>query len=86
LAGTEKFRCSRKLGRRSVASVLSERQLREFGENGYLVLPGAVPESLLAPADAEIDALVAESPPPAGTVGNHFYFEPPGRLAARADQ
>jgi len=62
--------------------VLSERQLRKFGERGYLLLPAVVPERLLAPVDAEIDALVAESPPPEGTVGNHFYFQPPGRLPA----
>jgi hypothetical protein len=62
--------------------VLDEGQLREFGKNGYLVLPGVVPESLLEPVDAEIDALVAEKPPPAGTTSNHFYFEPPSRLPA----
>jgi hypothetical protein len=70
------------LGCRSVASVLSEGQLREFGDKGYLVLPGVVPESLLEPVDAEIDALVAEKPPPAGTTSNYFYFEPPSRLPA----
>jgi hypothetical protein len=57
--------------------VLGEGQLREFGDKGYLVLPGVVPERLLTPVDAEIDALIAESPPSAGTVGNHFYFQPP---------
>jgi hypothetical protein len=60
--------------------VLSERQLREFGDQGYPVLPGVVPERLLASVDAEIDALVAERPPPAGGTGNHFYSEPPGWL------
>jgi hypothetical protein len=39
--------------------VLSQGQLREFGDKGYLVLPGVVPGRLLAPVDAEIDALVA---------------------------
>ncbi len=62
--------------------MLGEQQLREFGERGYLVLPDVVPERLLAPVDAEIDALVDGSPPPAATVGNHFYFLPPGRLPA----
>lgn len=62
--------------------MLSEGQLREFGGQGYLVLPGVVPERLLAPVDAEIDALVAESPPPAGAIGGHSYFQPPGRLPA----
>jgi Phytanoyl-CoA dioxygenase (PhyH) len=62
--------------------VLDEGQLREFGDKGYLVLPGVVPQSLLAAVDAEIDALATEKPPPAGTVGNHFYFESSGRLPA----
>ena len=62
--------------------MLSEEQLREFGDKGYLVLPGVVPERLLAPVDAEIGALAAESPPPAGAVSNHSYFQPPGRLPA----
>jgi hypothetical protein len=62
--------------------VLSEEQLREFGDQGYLVLRSVVPERLLARVDAEIDALVAESPPPAGAVSNHSYFEPPWRLPA----
>ena len=62
--------------------MLSEEQLRDFGDKGCLVLPGVVPERLLAPIDAEIDALVAESPPPADAVSNHSYFQPPGRLPA----
>jgi ectoine hydroxylase-related dioxygenase (phytanoyl-CoA dioxygenase family) len=61
--------------------VLSEGQLREFGGKGYLVVPGVVSERLLGPVDTEVDALVAESPPPA-CAGNHAYFEPPGRLPA----
>ncbi|MDR2986044.1 MAG: phytanoyl-CoA dioxygenase family protein [Nocardiopsaceae bacterium] len=61
--------------------MLSEGQLRQFGDQGYLVVPGVVPERLLEPVDAEVDALIAESPPPVAT-GNHAYFEPPGRLPA----
>jgi hypothetical protein len=67
---------------RSVARVPSEEQLREFGGKGYLVLPGVVPERLLAPVDAEIDALVAGSPPPADAISNHSYARPPGTLPA----
>jgi Phytanoyl-CoA dioxygenase (PhyH) len=63
--------------------VLSEGQLREFGRSGYLVVPGVVAERLLAAADAEIDALVAESPPPAGA-GFHSYARPPGQMPACA--
>jgi hypothetical protein len=60
--------------------VLTEGQLREFGRQGYLVLKGVVPERLLASADAEIDALVAENPPP--EPGFHSYARPPGRMSA----
>jgi hypothetical protein len=45
-------------------------------------VPGVAPERLLAQVDAEIGTLLAERPPPAGTTGNHFYFEPPRRLPA----
>lgn len=62
--------------------MLSAGQLREFGDHGYLVLPGVVPERLLAPVDAEIDALVAESPPPADATSNYSYFQPTARLPA----
>jgi ectoine hydroxylase-related dioxygenase (phytanoyl-CoA dioxygenase family) len=62
--------------------VVSKEQLLEFGDRGYLVLPGVIPDRLLAPVDAEIDTLVAESPPPAAAVSNHSYFQPPGRLPA----
>jgi hypothetical protein len=78
----------RKLGRgrrhgcRSVARVLSEEQLRDFGDEGYLVLPGVVPERLLAPVDAEINALVAQNPPPADAGSAPSYSRPPGRLPA----
>jgi hypothetical protein len=62
--------------------VLSGEQLRRFGEDGYLVVPGVVPEDLLAAVDREIDALVAADPPPAGTIGKHFWFLPPAHLPA----
>jgi hypothetical protein len=62
--------------------VLTREQLREFGDRGYLVLRGVVPERMLAPVDAEISALVAGSPPPADAVSSYSYSEPPGRLPA----
>lgn len=62
--------------------VLSGDQLGRFGEDGYLVVPGVVPENLLAAVDQEIDALAAADPPPADTVGKHFWFLPPGQLPA----
>ena len=61
---------------------LSDEQLREFGERGYLVVPNVVGESWLSAADAEIDRLVAANPPPPDTVGKHFFFLPPGELPA----
>jgi hypothetical protein len=62
--------------------MLADGQLREFGSRGYLVLPSVVAERLLAPVDAEIDALVAGSPPPAGAISSYSYARPPGRLPA----
>ncbi len=62
--------------------MLSGEQLRRFGEDGYLVVPGVVQEDLLAAVDHEIDALVAADPPPAGTIGKHFWFLPPAHLPA----
>ena len=61
---------------------LSDEQLREFGERGYLVVPQVVGESWLSAADAEIDRLVAANPPAPDTVGKHFFFLPPGELPA----
>jgi len=60
--------------------VLNDGQLIEFAATGYLVIPGVVSEPLLAAADAEIDALLAREPPPADTVGKHFWFLPPSQL------
>ena len=62
--------------------MLTDEQLRRFGEDGYLVVPGVVPEDLLVSVDQEIDGLVAADPPPAGTVGGHGWFLPPTRLVA----
>jgi len=62
--------------------MLTAAQLREFGECGYLVVPRVVDERFLTAAGAEIDALIAAEPPPADTVGKHFWFLPPERLPA----
>lgn len=48
--------------------------------DGYLVVPGVVPEELLVGVDREIDTLIASDPPPSGTVGKHFWFLRPERL------
>jgi hypothetical protein len=62
--------------------MLTADQRRRFAVDGYALVPGAVDERWLRAADAEVDALVADSPPPPGTVGPHFYFLSPDRLPA----
>ena len=62
--------------------MLSAEQLRRFGEDGYLIVPGVVAENLLVGIDREVDALIAADPPPPGTVGKHFWFLSPERLPA----
>lgn len=49
--------------------------LRFFAERGYLLVPGLVAGEDLDQADAEVDRLIAEAPPPAGHVGHHFYWQ-----------
>jgi len=63
--------------------VLDREQKRTFAEQGYVVVPGLVPGSLIDAARREIEGRVAREPPPAGHCGPHAYFlmEPlPGRL------
>lgn len=66
----------------TVGVVLSGQELRNFASNGYVLLRNVIPEHLLVAADAEIDGVVSEDPPPPGTVGHHFYFLSPERLPA----
>ncbi len=62
--------------------MLTADQLIRFANEGYLVIPGAVPHKFLSAADAEIDHLVRRDPPPESTVGPHFYFLAPAQLPA----
>lgn len=62
--------------------MLTDAQRATFASDGYVLVPGAVDEGLLRAADAEVDELVARSPPPPATVGAHFHFLPPERLPA----
>ncbi len=54
--------------------VLSDEQLKEFGERGFLVVPGVVAAEFVAGAHRRIDELIAAEPPSEGHVGHHFYF------------
>src|SRR3954454_24928899 len=61
---------------------LSGEDLRAFGAQGYLVVPGVVPEELLAAADDEIDGLVSTTEPAEGDggPGANLWFPPVARL------
>jgi hypothetical protein len=50
-------------------SWLTDEQLRQFADEGYVVVRNVVSETLLAAADAEIDGLIAETPPAEGGGG-----------------
>lgn len=62
--------------------MLSEDAIRNFAEDGYFVVRGAVAEEWLAAADPEIEEIISQDPPPEGTLGQHFYFVPPTQLPA----
>jgi hypothetical protein len=60
-------------------------RLREFGERGYLLVPGVVPRELIAAAKDAVVRLLEAKPPPAGHTGGHHYGlepVPPGPLLA----
>jgi ectoine hydroxylase-related dioxygenase (phytanoyl-CoA dioxygenase family) len=61
---------------------LSDDDLRQFARDGYLLLPGVVPETLLAEADREIDGLISEASPHEGDggAGTNLWFPPRDRL------
>ena len=57
-----------------VGRVLSDAQIGEFAERGYVVVPQAVPGDILSRAAQRIDEIVAADPPAADRRGAHFYF------------
>ena len=61
---------------------LSGDDLRRFATDGFLVIPGVVPEPLLAAADEEIDGLITETPRGEGDdgPGPRLWFPPRARL------
>lgn len=54
--------------------MLNDEQLKEFGERGFVVVPGVVAPELVERANRRIDELIAAKPPAEGHVGHHFYF------------
>jgi hypothetical protein len=65
-------------------SLIADDDLQDFARDGFLLIPGAVPEELLAAADAEIDGLIAQEPPDQGDggPGQSLWFPPRRRLPA----
>jgi len=62
------------LGRRWHMLKLSDRELREFGTRGYVIVRNVIPAANLKAASTEIDRLIRDQPPPTGYVGHHFYW------------
>jgi len=62
--------------------LLTDADLRQFANDGYVVLRDVVPESLLAAADGEIDGLLAGTAPDEGDggPGQSAWFSPRVRL------
>jgi hypothetical protein len=56
-------------------SLLGDDQLRLFIEQGYLVLPDVVAAADIQALNAEVDRQIEQARPPAGHVGNHFYWQ-----------
>ena len=56
------------------AITLDRQHKLSFAGQGYLVVPRAVPLSLIEAARREVEARVAREPPPAGHLGPYSYF------------
>ena len=54
--------------------MLSDTQINEFAERGYLVVPHVVPVNILDNAAQRIEDVAAADPPPEDKRGAHFYF------------
>ena len=65
--------------------MLTDDDLRSFGEDGYLLLHDVIDGELLEAIDADIDSVVDEKPPPPGTVGAYRYYKRPERIPAASD-
>lgn len=54
--------------------MLSDSQITEFAERGFVVVPQVVSDDLLDQAARRIDEVIAADPPAADKQGSHFYF------------
>ncbi|MET9382965.1 phytanoyl-CoA dioxygenase family protein [Streptomyces sp. NPDC002928] len=54
--------------------MLSDSQINEFAERGFVLVPQVVQGDLLDQAARRVDEIIAADPPPADTHGHHFYF------------
>ncbi|GLY77667.1 phytanoyl-CoA dioxygenase family protein [Actinoallomurus iriomotensis] len=54
--------------------MLSDAQIKEFAERGYVLVPQVVPGDLLDEAARRIDEVAAADPPAEDERGPHFYF------------
>jgi Phytanoyl-CoA dioxygenase (PhyH) len=57
-----------------VDRVLTDEQINEFAERGFVLVPQVVRGSVLARAAQRIDEVVVADPPVADKHGSHFYF------------
>jgi hypothetical protein len=62
--------------------VLDREQLSEFAERGFVVVPRAVPDDLVAAATGVIDALIAAKSPGPAVHGPYNYFPESARAPA----
>jgi hypothetical protein len=56
--------------------VLSDGQVNEFAERGFVLVPQVVQEDVLARAARRVDEVVAADPPDGDKRGSHFYVLP----------
>jgi hypothetical protein len=54
--------------------VLSDGQIDEFAERGFVLVPRVVPGDVLASAARRIEEITTADPPAAAQRGSHFYF------------
>ena len=54
--------------------MLNQEQLNEFAERGFLILPQAVSQELVAAASGTIDELIEANPPRPDVRGTYNYF------------